>query len=225
MTPTRQLPLDLPHRPALQGSDFLVAPANEVAVALIDDWANWPGARMALSGPPGSGKSHLAAVWQRASNALSLPISELDSAPRDRPLVIEDLDRLAETDDRQGAEEAVFHLINRMRAAGLPLLITGRDAPSAWPIALPDLASRLSAFPVARIGAPDDVLLSSVLVKLFADRQIRIGADVIHFLVNRMERSFDAAADLVALLDHAALCQKRPVTVPFAKAVLGWTTK
>ena len=54
--------------------------------------------------------------------------------------------------------------------------------------ALPDLASRLRAAPSVAIAPPDDRLLAAVLVKLFADRQVRVAPEVIAFLLRRMER-------------------------------------
>ena len=74
--------------------------------------------------------------------------------------------------------------------------------------------------PAVAMAAPDDALLMAVLVKLFADRQIRVGTDVVAWLVTHTERSFDAARHAVETLDRAALAAKRPITVPFAKSVL-----
>ena len=77
--------------------------------------------------------------------------------------------------------------------------ISARRPPARWPIALPDLASRLRAAPAAAIGPPDDALLAAVLVKHFADRQVRVAPGVIGFAVRRMERSFAAAAALAGI--------------------------
>ena len=93
-------------------------------------------------------------------------------------------------------------------------------APARWPIALPDLASRLRGAQVASVGAPDDALLTAVLAKLFQDRQVRIDADVLGYAVPRMERSFEAARRFVAEADRLALENKRRITVPLARAVL-----
>src|SRR6185437_9841646 len=94
------------------------------------------------------------------------------------------------------------------------------QAPSAWPIALPDLASRLRALPAAGIAAPDDVLLAAVLIKHFADRQLRVEPGVIRYLIRRMERSFAAAAGLAGRLDRLALSEGGAVTVPLARRLL-----
>jgi chromosomal replication initiation ATPase DnaA len=58
------------------------------------------------------------------------------------------------------------------------------------------------------------------LVKLFADRQLRVGGEVVRFLSARMERSFEAARALVAALDRVSLADRRAVTVPLAGRVL-----
>jgi chromosomal replication initiation ATPase DnaA len=78
--------------------------------------------------------------------------------------------------------------------------------------ALPDLASRLRAVPVAKLAAPDDALIGAVLVKLFADRQLAVDQDVIAYLLPRMERSLGNARAMVAQIDDVALAARRPVT-------------
>ncbi|HLB80138.1 MAG TPA: DNA replication protein, partial [Dongiaceae bacterium] len=67
-----QLPLDLGHRPALRRDDFLVAPCNRAAVAWLDRWPDWPGPALAVHGPPGCGKTHLASVWRARSGAIAV---------------------------------------------------------------------------------------------------------------------------------------------------------
>jgi chromosomal replication initiation ATPase DnaA len=73
---------------------------------------------------------------------------------------------------------------------------------------------------VASISPPDDLLLAAVLVKHFADRQVRVAPGVIGFLVRRMERSFAAAGALAERLDRFALGAGRPITVALARRVL-----
>ena len=92
--------------------------------------------------------------------------------------------------------------------------------PVGWNVALPDLASRLQALPVAQLDPPDDVLLRGVLVKLFADRQLAIDEQVISYMMLRMPRSLDAARGLVAEIDHLALEEKAAVTRPLVARVM-----
>ncbi len=220
---TRQLPLLLGHRPALGRNDFLVSVSNADAVRLVEGWRAWPGHRMALVGPARSGKTHLAHVWMREAGAERLAAAELDDAGTRRlsehgRVVVEDVDALAHLDAEQGRarEKALFHLLNLAAAEGAWLLLTGREAPARWPIRTPDLASRLEALPVARLAPPDDTLLSSVMVKLFADRQLQVSPNVIKFLVRRIERSFAAVEAAVEALDRQSLARKRPVTQAMA---------
>lgn len=227
MAAAHQLAFDLPVRAALGRADFLVAPANRVALAQVDTWPDWPGGRLAVAGPAGAGKTHLAHVWAARAGARILPardlaVLDLGRLPGDAAVAVEDADRLADLPgaEAMAAEEALFHLANHLAAGGGGLMLSGRLAPARWSIALPDLASRLRAVPVARLEAPDDALLAAVLVKLFADRQIVVAPDLVRYLLTRMDRSFEAAEALVAALDHAALARRRPVTQRLAAELL-----
>ncbi len=224
MTGTAQLPLDLELRPALGRDDFLVAPSNEVAVAWIDRWPDWPGPALAIYGPPGCGKTHLCQVWRAMSGAVQADAAALDAYEPPEILGAALTCVLDGAEAALGAEaereRRVLHLYNLLSERGGHLLVTGRDAPARWACALPDLGSRLAAMTAVRLAAPDDALIEAVLVKLFADRQLRVGGEVVRFLSARMERSFEAARALVAVLDRAALADRRAVTVPLARRVL-----
>ncbi len=215
----RQLVLALPHRPALGRDDFLVAGSNAAAVAMIDQWPDWPAPAVLLVGPAGSGKSHLVEVWRQKSAAGRIATSELREG--DVPALLAS-GRLA-VEDGPGAgldEKALFHLLNYARQQGAQLLITSNVRPSQWQVKLPDLLSRLRALPVTELGAPDDNLLRGVLVKLFADRQLAIDDTIVSYLLVRMPRSLEAARTLVAEIDRRALEEKAAVTRAFAARVL-----
>ncbi len=218
-SPPRQLPLELGHRPAFGRDDFLVNSCNADAVAWIDRWPDWPAGGLAIYGPAGSGKTHLASVWQAASGARPVPVKTIhaDAVPdivaRGTAVVVEP----GPCDER-----GLLHLMNTLRELGGYILFTGHEPPARWPSKLPDLASRLAAVPVVGLQAPDDELLGAVLVKLFADRQVEVGKGLVGYLVKRMERSFEAARNVVAELDEAALAEGRALTVPLARSALGW---
>jgi chromosomal replication initiation ATPase DnaA len=117
-------------------------------------------------------------------------------------------------------EAAMFHLLNLAQEERAYVLLTARDAPALWPVALPDLASRLRALPAMALAAPDDALLRAIMVKLFADRQLAVDDDLIGYLMTRIERSCAAVRSAVAELDHAALRLKRPVNRTLAGEIL-----
>lgn len=217
--PARQLVLDLPHRAALGRDDFLVTPSNSAAVAMIDQWPDWPAPAALLVGPPGSGKSHLVEVWRQRSGATRIEADYLREA--DVPelaaggaVVIENAPGPALN------ETALFHLLNHCRELSTSLLLTSENHPAQWGVTLPDLFSRLLALPVAALGPPDDALLRGILVKHFADRQLAVDEQVISYLLTRMHRSAAAARALVAAIDRQALEAKAEITRAFVAKVL-----
>ena len=215
---TGQLAFNLPARETWSRQDFFTSPANEAALLAVDGWQNWPGGRMLLQGPPGSGKTHLANIWAQHAQAIWISPDELSLRLTDLPatahVIIDGAHRVA-----GHAETALFYLYNRLTPQGR-LLMTAPNAPRDWGLTLPDLLSRLQAMPIARLEAPDDALLAAVLAKLMADRQITPPAYLIPYLLPRMERSIAAARALVAALDARSLASHRPITRQLAAEVL-----
>ena len=216
----RQLALALGHRESFAREDFLAGPSNAGALALIERWPDWPDQVLALVGPPGAGKSHLAAIWAERAGARQLAARALDEAnlPAELAtgaLVLEDLRAEAI------GETPLFHLLNLAREERAFVLMTSRNAPAAWPLRIADLASRLRAVPVAALQPPDDGLLRAVLIKLFADRQLAVDETLVGYLAVRIERSIAAARAAVAELDAASLRLQRPVNRALAAAILG----
>ena len=214
------LPLEHPRRPGLRRQDFIVAPSNAVALAMLDAWESWPRGKLVLTGPQGSGKTHLAHIWAEATGARIIAGRALDDLDiptlSQGPLVVEDVDDIT-TDT---GEEALFHLHNLMRDTGHSLLLTGARAVASWPLRLPDLRSRLQQAQSAVLEAPDDMLLTTLLAKLFDERQLQVPPAVIDYLVRRMDRSFEGAHRTVSALDTASLAQKRAINVRLAREVL-----
>jgi chromosomal replication initiation ATPase DnaA len=217
VTAPRQLPLPLPHEPSFAREDFLEAPSNAAALALIDAYPRWPAPLMLLTGPEGSGKSHLAAIFVDAAGARRLdgraPF-DADAATASPALAVDDADALG------GGEAELFHLLNFARARGVAVLLTARRPPDLWGVATPDLLSRLRLAPVVEIAAPEPELIEAVLIKLFSDRQLAVEPSLAAFVARRLDRSLGAARALVEALDAEALAQGRKVTRAMAAALL-----
>ena len=219
----RQLGLDLGHRTARGRSDFLVSRCNAAAVEWIDRWPDWPARAIAVWGPPASGKTHLAHVWCEISGGDLIgpdDVRATDAAElraRNSVICVDHADRLA-GDSRD--EEALLHFYNYLLETDGALLLVGTEAPARWDVRLADLGSRLKALSGAGILAPDDDLLAALMVKQFRDRQLRVGEDVVLFLLARMERSFAAVSEIVGVIDSTALERRRPVTIPLAREIL-----
>ncbi len=216
----RQLSFDLPAKTALGREDFFVSPANALAVAMISA-TSWPGNKLVLSGPAGSGKTHLAHVWAQETGGRIIQSTSLqyDQVPElsKTAIAVEDVPAIAGDMDQQ---RALFHLHNLVLAEGNALLMTGRMAPKFWQLPLADLQSRVEGAHHVALDPPDDALLGAVLAKLFLDRQLNPGPDVIAYLVKHMDRSFAVAAQVVEKLDQVALSEKREITRALAVRVL-----
>jgi chromosomal replication initiation ATPase DnaA len=214
----KQLALNLDHRPALGRDDYLVAPCNEGAVAAIDRWLDWPVRIMAIVGPAGTGKSHLAQVWRQTTGAHLARAEELSKEQIPELLVAGCI--VVEDGEKLNDEEALLHLLNLVGQEEAYLLITGQTAPGLWTVGLADLRSRLQAIPAIALGLPCDTLLKGVLIKLFGDRQLDVPDEVANFLVARMERSLDTARNIVHLIDQESIAQKRKVSRKLASEIV-----
>lgn len=170
---------------------------------------------LVLQGEAAAGKTHLAHIWAAQSGARFIDPVRLDriavkelveSGEADKPWVI---DGLTEVTDAA----ALFHLLNAVREQRGALLLTTLTPPAHMDISLADLRSRLCAAPLVQLDPPDDDVLAAALVKQFADRQLRVGDDVIRYLLRRMDRSFAAARGWVERIDEAALANQSKVSV------------
>lgn len=212
-----QLRLKLERPRAYRPEDFVPSDANADALEAIARWPKWHGGALALVGPAGSGKTHLARIWAERTGALTLAAGDegpvFDAAAGATPVLVDDADRLED-------DEALFHLINVAARSGGGLLLTARSLPATWITALPDLKSRLNALSVAEIAPPDDAVLTGVLRNLFRERNIRASDELLAYLVRRIDRSVPEAQRTVARLDEAADLEGRPVTRSLAKQVL-----
>jgi len=213
----RQLALALCHAENFAREDFLSGPSNAVALALVDAWPDWSHRTVMLTGPEGSGKSHLAAMWAQAAGARLIAARAVEEANVPAALAT---GALVVEDVAAGSfeEKALFHLLNLVREQDAFVMLTARTPPATFAIA--DLTSRLKALPVVAIAPPDDGLLRAVLLKLFSDRQLAVDEALLGYVGTRIERSFAAARAVVALLDAEAMRRKRPLTRALAAEIL-----
>ena len=216
----RQLALDLAARERLAAQDFLPAASNRAALAVVTAWPAWPSTAAVVTGPPGSGKTHLAGIWAKRVGALALDAAEVWS-------IADPLRRLGDAcacviDDADAVEDEVLllQLYNLLQERGGHLLLTGTLPLHRWHLALPDLLSRLRTAWAASIEPPDDALLRALLAKHFHDRQLRVPAAVLDCLAAGMTPSFAAARRVAAALDSASLLAGRPITTRLANGVL-----
>lgn len=217
-----QIPLSFEITPSKGRDDLIVSQSVQGAITMIDEWPNWPSHLVVLAGPTGSGKSHIAHIWLQKADAIESSLvddaDDLVETVKTTPILIENADQLLASS--QADETQLFHLLNAAKEAGSFVLMTARSWPASWKVSLPDLASRIKAATIVEISEPDENLLSQVIFKLFADRQVEIDEKTVNYLVMRMERSLAVASKIVEAMDELALSKKTSVNRSIAAEVL-----
>ena len=175
---------------------IVVGPSNQAVIDAFERAAEWPFRTAILTGPPRSGKTLLARWF--AENHAGEAIDDADNV----------------------AEDELFHRWNRAQANATPLLLVTARAPGAWPIALPDLASRLSAALLLEIGAPDDAMLAALIEDHAGRHGLVLGEGASAWLLPRIERSHAAVEVLIAEIDRLSLERKQGVTISLLREVL-----
>lgn len=224
-----QIPLQLEPRRNGRFEDFVAGP-NNAAVAAIRSLGDEAGASLFLQGPPGSGKTHLLnaacmAARERGRTAFYLGLRH---APRDAAQSLQGLESvdLVCIDDvhlvagQDHWEEALFHLINRLREAGGCLVVASRKRLSALPLQLPDLASRLAWGLRLELAPLEDENKRDVVRRQAKALGIEMPDEVTDYLLRHGERSVASLVAQVERLQQAAFTEKRRVTVPLARRVL-----
>jgi chromosomal replication initiation ATPase DnaA len=214
-----QLAFHWPAQANYTPEDFFISPANNAAVLFIDHWPENKSASAVLTGPAASGKTSLTHRWSARTGAHSLDSSLLGTIPSEQMwgkgqyAVLENIETILD-------QTAFFHLLRHVESSHCHLLMTSQYALQDLPFQLPDVRSRLLSCATANIHQPDEALLFAFLTKACADRQWRVSANVIHYLVLRTERSFAAAQSLIHKLEHVITTTNRELTIPLIKHLI-----
>jgi DnaA family protein len=223
-----QIPLALKFPPDQQFSGFvgqqpLRALVEAVAGGERGDW-------LYLSGPTGSGKTHLQLAACAEARRLGLPARYLPLAalagrlqealsgpPGPGLLCLDDLDAVAgHADD----EVALFHFHNAARQAGARLVYSASAMPTGLPFGLPDLVSRLGQCTCLALQVLDESDRREVMRQRAARRGLELDDAVLDYLFRRVGRDLGTLTALLDRLDHESLAAQRRITVPFLRGVL-----
>lgn len=183
-----------------------------------------------ITGGEGTGKSHLlqaacAAVNDAGGSAAYLPADLAGAGPK----VLEglaNLDRIAVDDmtnwlGSRELEAALLGLYQGLLAGQASLVVASTVSPAAATFALDDLASRMRAAQIHRIGPLDDEDRARLLMRAAAHRGMELTTDVADYVLKHASRSTPSLLALVDRLDSATLSRKRRLTVALAREVLG----
>ncbi|TDO16707.1 MULTISPECIES: DnaA regulatory inactivator Hda [Halomonas] len=227
-----QLPLGVGLRDDATFANFHPGPNAALVDRLMHQFDEGGEPFLYVWGACGTGRSHLLqaachAASDRDCRALYLPLAELGHFP---PLMLEEIERLdlVAIDDldrvvgRKRWEEALFHAFNRLRDAGKRLVIAAEAPPRQLPVALCDLASRLSWGMTFHLRGLDDPGRLAALQLRARRRGMQMPVEVARYILHRGPRRLDELFDLLARLDRASLTAQRKLTIPFVKQTLGW---
>jgi DnaA-homolog protein len=224
-----QLPLPVQLRPEASFAAFVAGPNGEAAAAL-EAWARGAGEPFALvCGLPGTGKTHLlqAACQAAVSNgrhAQYLPLRH----PGLTPEVLSGLEQVGNIalDDAQAVagapawEGALFTLFNRLRESGGRLLVSADQPAASLPLTLPDLRSRLGWGPCYRLQPLRERDCADLLRATAAHRGLRLGPDLVDYLMRRLDRDPGSLIAFLDDLDRESLAARRAPSIPLARRVL-----
>jgi DnaA family protein len=230
---SEQLPLTL-RWPAQHRFDTYVTDGNEIAVDTLVCASAAETPWIFLSGANGSGKTHLlfaacASASAHGRTAQYLPLSKMPS-DRERSirafggsefLAIDDVDAIAGDAD---AEHALFDLFNRASAEQSFVLFAASAAPPQLGIRLPDLVSRLSSCTQLALKPLSDAARREAVRQRAGARGIDLDDAVIDWMFDHTPRDLGSLAALIERIDRASLAQKRRVTVPFLRKLIGAQT-
>lgn len=224
-----QIPLQLePPRPD-RFEDFVPGP-NAAALEAVKHLLDEAGATLFLSGPEGSGKSHLLnafchAARERGLGAFYIALGRL---PEEAAAGLEGLQMLdvvcVDDVDRAAGnpvwERALFRCFNEVRDSGGRLLVASREPLRSLSFGLPDLASRLAWGLRLKLSAPDDESKAAILRQRAHSLHIELPEDVQAYVLRKSRRDMASLLAVVEGLKDAAFVAKRKITVPLAREVL-----
>lgn len=200
-------------KPGLAIDDFFVSTSNKKAYTFILN-KKIDNKKILLIGPNKSGKTHLGKIWQKNNNAVSYENNFEIILNYKKNIFIDDFLKNIN-------EEQIFHLINHCSINKLTILLTSKKEVFEHNFLLKDLVSRLKTFNLLRINLPDDDLIINLIIKLLHDKQIIIkNKEIFHYILKRIERSYEEIFLLIENIDKLSLEKKRELTIPLIKKLL-----
>ena len=200
-------------KPGLAIDDFFVSTSNKKAYTFILN-KKIDNKKILLIGPNKSGKTHLGKIWQKNNNAISYENNFEIILNYKKNIFIDDFLKNIN-------EEQIFHLINHCSINKLTILLTSNKEVFEHNFLLKDLVSRLKTFNLLRINLPDDDLIINLIIKLLHDKQIIIkNKEIFHYILKRIERSYEEIFLLIENIDKLSLEKKRELTIPLIKKLL-----
>ena len=198
--------------------DFFVSKCNYFAFSLIESWPKWEKNILNIYGEKFCGKSHLSEIFKRKHKAIIIKNDEINNNFFNKIRYYENiiLDNLEFLSD----EKTLYSIFNFVEQYNKYLIINSIDSINSIEFTLPDLKSRLKNCIFAKIDKPDDDMIFALVLKHFADRQIKIEKKIIEYITKRIERSYGKILDFIYKVDQFSLINKKPIDYKSIKEIL-----
>jgi len=187
--------------------EFFVSSCNFDAYNTLmkHDWD-----RLIIIGDGRSGKTTLAKVWQKNQKGQSCSsLHDLNQKDYINNIVVDNIENVDVYD--------LLHIINYASEHNIQLLMLASKYPS---FTLPDLKSRLNSTLKVMIKFPDIELAKKLIVKLFADKQIKIGSEQVDYIVGDIDREYDKIEYIVNYIDKMAETLGKKITLSTIKELM-----
>ena len=199
-------------------NDYYVSKSNYFAKNIIEAWPNWEKKIVNLTGEEYSGKTHLSNIFKKKSKALYLYSNNIDEhalrkIKLSNNIIIENL-------DESFNERLLYSIFNLVEQDNKYLLISSKKPIDAMKFTLPDLVSRLKNCIIAKIDQPDDELIYAIILKSFADRQIKLDNKIIDYIIKRISRSYSKMHEFIYKIDELSLKKKKSINFKIIKEII-----
>ena len=198
--------------------DYFVSKCNYFAFNFIETWPKWEKNILNIYGEKFCGKSHLSEIFKRKNKAIIIKNDEINNNFFNKIRYYENiiLDNLEFLSD----EKTLYSIFNFVEQYNKYLIINSIDSINSIEFTLPDLKSRLKNCIFAKIDKPDDDMIFALVLKHFADRQIKIEKKIIEYITKRIERSYGKIFDFIYKVDQFSLINKKPIDYKSIKKIL-----
>jgi len=192
--------------------------------------SNKPQTAIYLSGPAGSGKTHLCWAACRAVSEQGLvpsyiplgrpgvAFSFLETVSGSQLVCLDDVHVVASDKDWN---QRLFSLLEHQFLRGnLKLIVTGQQPVAELDFDLADLQSRVSLLPGFRIQPLTDSEKAFALRSRAERRGMEVDVEVIDYILSRFSRDTHALFGFLDKLDLDSISRQRRITIPFVRSVL-----
>ena len=213
-----QLTFKFPFKTNYFEEDFYVSSNNFEAYKLIESWPKWSSRYINIFGPPGCGKTHLANIFKKKINSFFIKASELSN----NSLSLIKLKECLIIDEYQNnIEEKLFYsMLNQCHQSNQYIIVNSLKPIKTFVIELNDLKSRFDSFIDIGIDLPTDDLIRVILTKNFSDKQVKIEAKLLEYILKNIHRSYEDIFDLIDKVDTLSLSTGKPININLIKKVL-----